>query len=134
MTIKEASRIRKAWLIATENGAEPVMIDAEPSRRRLQAMAALGWTSARIAEASSIPEMTVKRILQGRHDSVYRRTDNAVRTFYDAFSGTVPHGRPAVRARTLASRNGWAPPLAWDDIDNDTNPADLDYYTGRMNA
>ena len=31
-------------------------------------------------------------------------------------------GRYAKRTRNLAARSGYAPPLAWDDIDNDPEP------------
>jgi hypothetical protein len=55
-----------------------------------------------------------------------------VAALYDDLSMTPPPETnqreriAASRSRNFARQRGWAPPLAWDDIDNDEAPATVD--------
>lgn len=109
----------------------------EPHRitRRLQALAALGYNDQRLARELDVDGAWVRRVLLGETGDVARlATLRKVSEVYDRLSGTPAQGRWVNYAKRRAARHGWVPPLAWDDIDNDPNPADLDYYTRRMNA
>ena len=95
------------------------------AQRRIQALLALGWSAREIAEAGGLPDgRDVTRILNGRTRAdepkwVERKTFTAICRAYDRLAMTIPppkHARDRDRRRALAK--GFAPPLAWDDIDN----------------
>lgn len=95
----------------------PLSVDATGTRRRVQALVAIGWPmsqqSARLGmERSSVHAMT-------RHTWVHLDTAAKVTALYDELS-MVPG--PNNRARLQAKKRGWAPPLAWaeDEIDDPT--------------
>lgn len=95
-------------------GDEPV--DATGSRRRIQALIALGWPwstlSAALGLSWSLRQLAgigqVSRELQLRITQLYDRLSMTVPETY------VPSGK-AAQARACARRRHWAPPLAWDD-------------------
>lgn len=125
----------KAWRLITHDGRSPMKRDITGARRRLQALVALGWTLESVSHKTGIPVPALKRVTYGMVNKCQSETFRRISDAYDRLSGTVPPpGRYTTRARTLAARRAWVPPLAWDDIDNDPNPADLDYYTRRMSA
>jgi len=82
--------------------------------RRLQALAALGWSLTGSAAALGMTPQNMASLL--RRPTVRRSTADAVAQLYELRSGTPG---PSVRAREFAIRRGWPPPLAWNDIDTD---------------
>lgn len=109
--------------------------DPEPTRRRVQALCALGWSISEQSRRTGIQREHLREIAEGVTPAVGPHVRLAVAALYDVLSGSTPApSRYATRTRNDAARKCWVPPLAWDDIDNDTNPADLDYYTERMSA
>lgn len=98
-------------------------IPAAGTVRRVRALQALGWTIAEVAETAGVPARTLNGVLLGRGASVYRSTASAVeRAFGQMEMRRAPDTRNARRARAMAQRRKWAPPLAWDDIDRDEAP------------
>lgn len=98
-------------------------VEATGTLRRVQALVALGHTLTSIAEAIG---WTVQNFSFLIHEAavpytrrVEARTAAAVSKLYDRWSMTRPEGPAADRARARAARDGWAPPLAWDDDDLD---------------
>jgi hypothetical protein len=99
------------------------------TRRRLQALVALGHSFGRIGEALDMTGAGAWAL--GTRDRAYVRavTVAKVASLYDAWSMTLPpeittnERKAAAYARTVATRNGWLPPLAWDDIDHDPQAA-----------
>lgn len=88
-------------------------VDATGARRRLQALAAVGWPSRAIADRLGHRDhTTVLDVRSGATTTVRRRTATAVAAAYDALAMTPG---PSERARRHAARQGWLPPLAWDD-------------------
>lgn len=87
--------------------------------RRLRALTRMGWKLVDMRDRSGLNLDTLSNIRNGLSDNVTERTFDAIREMYDEMS-MVDGGD--IRARRLAERNRWAPPLAWDDIDN---PASL---------
>jgi hypothetical protein len=84
---------------------------------------ALGWTSHRIATEAGLQHRNhVWRIIHGQKGKptswIQRDTDKWVREVYERLCMTLPTDRYAKRTRAHAARKGWAPPLAWDDIDD----------------
>lgn len=108
----------------------PDMIDATGTRRRIQALATLGWSSNAVAAKAGMRGSDVRDIVYDQ-ERVYITTAAIISQVYVALENslapmtTTPQRASAGQARSVATRNGWAPPIAWDDIDNDPEPADL---------
>ena len=98
--------------------AEGALVDATGTRRRIQALAAVGFTFTSLA-----PHLGTNRLYVGdiaTADKVMARTARKAAEVYDRLWDADPqrHGATAVgvsRAKRLAAREGWPPPLAWDD-------------------
>lgn len=83
--------------------------------RRLQALAAVGWSAVDLAELLDTDKQNVAKWREGRARWVLPSTLERVSTVYDAVWDKQPPGRYAVKIRNTARRRGWHPPLAWDD-------------------
>lgn len=93
--------------------------------RRIQALAALGWSCPVIAEIGNVNVDTIKAYRRGELPRVMREGPKVgILAAYDALHMRAPvpadnreRGMVA-RTRAFAARNGWAPPLAFDNIDD----------------
>lgn len=90
-------------------------------RRRVRALQAIGWDLARIGRAMGYDcetdhecRVRVWNII-GRPKAIRLDVFQRAAHAYDQLSGTPG---PSVRSRKLAEKHGWAPPLAWDAIDD----------------
>jgi hypothetical protein len=92
--------------------AAGAVVPADPWRRRLQALVAIGWTKTWIAEQCGVTRQNFTTQMRSAH--VTAATARTWRDLYDRMHMTPG---PSVRARQLAQQQGWAPPLAWNDID-----------------
>lgn len=94
-----------------------VSIDAVGTQRRMQALAALGWSLSEQARRLGRTVANYAQIL--KRDRVSVRTARDVRALYAELSMMPPvaqwPGNGVIRARNEARRRGWLPPLAWDD-------------------
>lgn len=105
-------------------------VDATGTRRRIQALMALGWPGHAIAghcgwrTGEAVFEIT-------RRNWVQRSTAEAVAHVYEHLSMTPG---PSAQTRARAARMGWPPPLAWDDIDNPDEQPDVSKSARRTNA
>ena len=103
-------------------------VDATGTRRRLQALATLGWSVASLAARSDLALRTLRRALTST--TVTAETARAVARLYDQLRAEpAPHRSPreqaaVARTKAAAQRAGWRGPLAWDDIDDDPEDAD----------
>lgn len=88
-------------------------VDATGTRRRLQALATLGWSRAELARRAGLAPGALR--ITGRR--VHATTAEVVGQLYDAL---CMRPGPSPRAAARAHRQGCAPPLAWEgrDIDN----------------
>jgi len=102
----------------------PRIVPALGARRRLRALAALGWATDAVAAEAGFSHHTAARILSGRVERIAATTHEAVCGAYDRLSMRLG---PSRRAANAARRKGWAPPLAWDDerLDDPEATADL---------
>lgn len=90
------------------------IVDATGTRRRIQALAVVGWTHAQIAATINVSPSNLSSMLD--RGCVRRSTADAVRQAYETmWRGPVIFTPGQRRARTRAERAGWAPPMAWDD-------------------
>lgn len=101
-------------------------IPALPTRRRLQALAALGYTTKAISELSGIRADHIGRIQNGHIQEVrVRRTAaRAHRVFMSHGYTPAPVTQASIAVRNGAARKGWVAAAAWDDIDRDEYPAE----------
>ena len=102
------------------------------SRRRVQALATLGWPRPHIAATAGIADSVVDYLLV--RPWVRASTAVAITGAYDRLWDLVPeqHGvrlRDARRIRRLAQQAGWARPMEWDD-DRIDDPAAWPDRTG----
>jgi len=88
------------------------LVPALGTRRRLQALARIGWDVRAIAARTGTSRNGLMKIRLGLHDMVTVRVYKAVREFYERGSGVRG---PSAAAATYAARKKWHPPLAWDD-------------------
>lgn len=97
-------------------------------QRRLQALSALGWSMLEIAQRADVNVDGLKR-LRSRHAPKFVRTvfaEAILAVYADLHMAPAPQGRSAAKTRWNARVNGYAPPFAWDDIDDaDEAPNDL---------
>lgn len=108
------------------------LVPADGTRRRVQALATLGWSVTALARMlGRAPENLHLSI---RSDLVTAATAREVRALYDRLWSTpAPAGEDratrSARSKVIAAarRKGWVPPLAWDDatIDNPDAVPDL---------
>lgn len=88
------------------------------SRRRLQALATIGWTRRALAARVGSSEDRFNKVMQESTTSA--ATAFIVRDLYDELWNRGPSEKEvapaaALRTRNMAARNGWHGPLAWDD-------------------
>jgi hypothetical protein len=114
-------------------------IPATGTRRRLQALASLGYTNNRLSRELDCTAQHVHYLLhaQGRVTAANARR---VTELYDRLWRVIP--KPATkweaggvrRAKDTARAHGWVPPLLWDDdqIDDPTATPHVDDYATRV--
>ncbi|MEU5155199.1 hypothetical protein [Glycomyces sp. NPDC021274] len=114
--------------------AEYAKIDGAGTRRRLQALVAHGWAQNLIAAEIGMTPGNLARVI--RTPEVTAKTARLVRAVYERMwdaappQSTVEERSAFKRAKTIASRYGWAPSMAWDDIDD---PAEQPQGVARPN-
>ena len=90
-------------------------ISAEGSRRRLRALAVMGWTLGAISERSGLHRRTLSAVRSNDAEHVKAETAAAIASLFDQIG--MEAGGSEVIARDARAR-GWMGPLAWDDIDD----------------
>ncbi|WP_231839573.1 hypothetical protein [Blastococcus saxobsidens] len=112
--IDQANRAPRSHLIATG------------TRRRLQALIAVGWPPDELAARLGRSSAGLRRSMLSH--SITAQTARDVSALYEQLWSLRPpqsiDGQRAAAdaARAFAAERGWLPPLAWDDIDTDPNP------------
>ena len=121
---RPANRVRPDTLAAIlavtiDDLAPAAVVDATGTRRRMQALIAIGWTQTDLASRIGVTLSTLNALVNERWHQVQHSTHLRARDVFDDLSGT-PGRSP--RARTMAARRGWTAPLTWDDdtIDDPT--------------
>lgn len=115
-------RILAITVVEVRPPASTASVPPHGTRRRLQALVVAGWPPAVLAAALGISLQKVHLLLHRERDGVSIRTAARVEALFAQLWDQAPerHGvKPATaaRARLLAARWGWAPGLAWDDLD-----------------
>lgn len=108
------------------NRAPRSHVDATGTRRRLQALIAVGWPHDELAARLGRSSAGLRRSMLS--DSVTAQTAQNVSALYEQLWNLRPpqsnddQRAAADAARAFAAERGWLPPLAWDDIDTDPAP------------
>lgn len=116
---RRAAATYQARRLHERNHGKQRLSDATGTTRRIQALMALGWTADLIGEKAGMSRQQVTNLTSGRTKSVRPATAAKVARAYKALSMKLG---PSTLNRVAASRKGWPPPMAWDDIDRDTKP------------
>ncbi|MEU2180264.1 hypothetical protein [Streptomyces thermolilacinus] len=121
--------------------APAALVDGTGTRRRLQALVAVGWPQSELARRLDLHKNTVNDQVNETVPTAYARTVLAVRDLYEQLWDVVPETdgvetRWAAEARQLAQGRGWVPPAAWDDdyIDSPAAVPDTGEATSRYAA
>lgn len=89
---------------------------ARGDRRRLQALASIGYSGAAMQKHSAIHFVTLACIQRGQTARISASLHHRIGQMYDE----LDHIEGPSRAVASRARNkGWEPPNAWDDIDHD---------------
>lgn len=100
-----------------EGRHKPGVVDATGTSRRIQALAALGWSLGDLAEHAGCGRGFVKDLHSARRGgTVLRATADRWARIYDELSATPGPDR---RARGWATKQGFAPPLLWEGVNID---------------
>lgn len=110
-----------AKLLAVElDLADGQLVSAIGTRRRIQALACIGWTMSRQGARIGWAPANFAKLLTDDTVTVRRETAQLVARMYDDLWDRAPGGDRFQRAgitrvKQRAAANGWLPPLAWDD-------------------
>lgn len=97
-------------------------VNAAGTKRRIEALMRNGWSQAHIGAALGVSRQRISTYRRGEH--VESDTARAVR---DLFEQLWDKPGPEIRVVNKAIREGFPPPLAWDDIDDpDSEPIMLE--------
>lgn len=100
-----------------------VRVSPVGARRRLEALQTQGWSLRQIADTFGLQRNTVQRVMRVR-SVVETSTVEQIKQVYDLiWDKQPPYGNSVERGwrdrtKREAAAKGWAPPLAWDDIDD----------------
>jgi hypothetical protein len=97
---------------AAELAADGAFIPATGSTRRLQALTTAGYTGRQLCAEIRGNQTSLKRLVSGRQTVI---TAAKARDIAAAFTRLQMTPGPSTRARLRGQRNGWPPPLAWDE-------------------
>ncbi len=103
---------RRILAVRTVDVAPGSIVDTTGTTRRLRCLVAIGWTQTELARRIGWSVCNLNSVVMSRRPSVTVDTARMVAALYDELSMTPG---PSGRARSVASRHGWLPPLAWDD-------------------
>ena len=99
---------------------QPFTVDGTGTRRRLQALHRVGWSSQEIGDRLGVTRIAVNNLMR-REGPVRRSTAERIAALYDQVWDQVPPVRTGkaagVRPRDMAraAALGWALPMQWDD-------------------
>jgi hypothetical protein len=105
--------------------ADGAHIDATGTRRRAQALVAIGWPISEQARDLGREVRNHTHVLHGAR--VTAGTARLVAAQYERLSTRpAPDSRVSRRARNWAARQGWPSPMAWEGVDIDDPAASAD--------
>lgn len=102
------------------------LISAEPSLRRVQALARIGWSVTAIAAEMGLTRGALSQRVHAPSTTVasHRQLAEVYERLWNSRPADITATDAAMVTRTkrYAAAAGWVPPLGWDDIDTDPAP------------
>ncbi len=89
------------------------------TRRRLQALTAVGWSTSQLADRLGVSKSAIAQLRSTDQARVLATTSADVAVLYEACWWRTPPGRYQARAERYAEARGWVPPWRWDGVDMD---------------
>ncbi|PPH51227.1 hypothetical protein [Rathayibacter sp. AY1E1] len=124
------SRVNAAKILQVQPDLDLLAAGAHISsrgvHRRVQALVSRGWSMSRLSRELGLSQQNFPRMMKSDLVTVQRHRE--VAAMYERLWDKVPsHDTTPMlisfrHAKNHAARNGWLPPLAWDDIDTDATP------------
>lgn len=111
---------------------ETYTVAARGSIRRIRALVAIGWSMEHQAARLGLKKQAIQNFAVKSPDTRIRVT--TAKRYSDLFDELHMTPGPSDKAREIAVRKGWAPPLAWEDIDSDEAPDMSAIPRGRRRA
>ncbi|WP_345368269.1 hypothetical protein [Saccharopolyspora cebuensis] len=112
------ARYKNAWALGRLDLVRPGRVPAVGVRRRIQALYALGWPEKELA--ARLGYRYGLTWMYHRRPTISAVTARRVAALYEQLCMTPG---PSARTRARAAAAGHRPPLWWDDIDHDPDPA-----------
>lgn len=127
------STAEKLLAVAQDLSSLPpeVKVSSRGMCRRIEALGTLGWAQTRLARMLGISQSRMARILTSK-TPIPAELHNAAAALYEQlWQSHAPHDTRYDRAvytcaLEYARVHRWLPPMAWDDIDTDDEPAVVD--------
>lgn len=105
---------------------KPTTVEATVPARKIRALSALGWSHPELASHLGVTASRVGEVARQKYPRVSVKTARKVDALYRRLCMTpAPDGFAATRAKSAAAAKGYAPPLAWDDIDDPAASPDM---------
>lgn len=104
-------------------------IDATGTRRRVQALAAIGWSQQHLSARLGLNPGALYKVASG---TIQRVTVSRAREIDALYRELQEVPGPSTRARAIATRKGWPPPVAWDDTEIDDPSASAHVRGGQV--
>lgn len=131
---KQISKAMEAKLLAvTVDMAEGSIVNNLGSVRRLQALAAVGWSQSRLAQILGMYPGNFGKIIHGEREGILVSTARHIEEIFNENWNKTPVAATRfeqagiTRAKREALAKGWVTAAAWDDIDdpNEDQKGDL---------
>lgn len=93
-------------------------VPALGDRRRIQALRRIGYPTPAIMAGTGISSSFLRSLADGQTTRVGLKTHKKIVAFYEEHMWHPRFDPVALNAINWSKKRGWAPPGAWDDIDN----------------
>lgn len=118
-TIQADTEQRILGYTPTPEQASPHAITNTPgTARRLQALQYNGWDQDTIAQKLGLQRSHVWKLTHQKISATVPIAARITNLYNQIWNQHPAPGKGSNLARTIARRNGWLPPLCWDDIDD----------------
>ena len=102
-------------------------VPADATRRRLRALASMGWSQRALSEQTDVHRSVLAAVASGARARVAAATAARVaRAYRRLLALPAPRGRSASQARAAAGRRRWRGPAYWADIEAGLTDAEVD--------
>ena len=115
--VRQERRRRSDWE-ANRIAGRDVWVSAVGSRRRIEALAWMGWSAAAVAARMGTHYRPVLRVRAGEHLRVRTSTHRRIEAVFRELALVEAPGRSGEITRGYARLHGYVPPLAWTNIDD----------------